>query len=495
MNAYVQEWARSVILEIVSGYGIGQRIVVGAGEVAEVGRATGVGYPPDPHMSSRHFAIACDDGQCRIRDLGSINGTFVNGTKISEATLKDGDRIEAGKSIFVVSLRHDEPEQLPSAPSAPPAPIATPATSTERSLAPIPLLQLANHTPFPAATLRWPDVDNRPKLTIVVKATFVLGREGNGVRPTPKQLPLFNTDIVTDKDPPSVRFESDLVPFKPCTDVVLVGRAHAPEGKPVTELIAGLRVGQLRYGVVVFGDRTWQSQLLDTPRISQPQPFLAMDLVYERAFGGFDEPAGMYCKENQIGTGFLGKWTGERVEGLGLPNLEDPRNQIHSWNSRPRPVGFGFYGRGWAPRLAYAGTYDEKYRKERHPLLPADFSYRFFNGAHPDLQVGGYLRGDEEVELLNVCPGAPRVHFRLPGLVPKITVARWTVPPEQWVQEHAGPDGSLPADLPLVEEPLKPVLDTLVFVPDEGVFYEVFRAVCGLSSLDSLEIARVTVTR
>ena len=195
-----------------------------------------------------------------------------------------------------------------------------------------------------------------------------------------------------------------------------------------------------------------------------------------------------------IGTGFIGKRSGERVEGLRLPNLEDPRNLISAWNSRPRPAGFGFYGRSWAPRLAYAGTYDEKYMKERHPLLPADFSYRFFNGAHPDLQVGGYLRGDEEVDLLNVCPDASRLHFRLPGLMPKISVERWTVPPEQWVQEHAGADGSLPSELPLVEEPLKPVLDTLVFVPDQGVFYEVFRAVCGLSSLESLEIARVRIT-
>jgi hypothetical protein len=86
------------------------------------------------------------------------------------------------------------------------------------------------------------------------------------------------------------------------------------------------------------------------------------------------------------------------------------------------------------------------------------------------------------------------VHFRLPGVAPKISVSRWTVPPEQWVQEHAGPDGSLPSELPLVEESLKTVLDTLVFVPDRGVFYEVFRAVCSLSSLESLEIARVTVT-
>ena len=81
----------------------------------------------------------------------------------------------------------------------------------------------------------------------------------------------------------------------------------------------------------------------------------------------------------------------------------------------------------------------------------------------------------------------------MPGVVPKISVARWTVPPEQWLQEHVGPDGSLQGDPPLAEEPLKTVLDTLVFVPDRGVFYEVFRAVCSLSSLESLEIARIAI--
>jgi hypothetical protein len=38
------------------------------------------------------------------------------------------------------------------------------------------------------------------------------------------------------------------------------------------------------------------------------------------------------------------------------------------------------------------------------------------------------------------------------------------------------------------------MLDTVVFVPDQGVFYEVFRAVTTLSALDSLEVARITVT-
>src|SRR5438445_12016778 len=482
-----------VRLELMSGPSAVARIE--ASDVVEIGRTSlvALGVPADPHMSARHFAITCDDGRCHLRDLDSTNGTFVNGARVSDAVLEDGDQIDAGGSTFIVKLRHDAHAPLPGAPRSRAGVPSRAAVATDQAPAAVPLLQIANDTPFSVTTLRWPDLDDKPKLTVVVKATFVLAREGEDVRPTPKQLPIFNNDIATDAKPPSVRFESDLVPFKPCTDVVLVGKAYAPEGKPVTEMVAGLRLGQLRHGVAVIGDRTWQAQFLDKPTISYTQPFLAMDLVYERAFGGFDKPAGLYCKENHVGTGFIGKRSGERVEGLRLPNLEDPRNLINAWNSRPRPAGFGFYGRSWAPRLAYAGTYDEKYMKERHPLLPADFSYRFFNGAHPDLQVGGYLRGDEEIDLLNVCPNASRVHFRLTGLMPKISVERWTVPPEQWVEEHTAPDGSLPAELPLVEEPLKPALDTLVFVPDQGVFYEVFRAVCGLSSLESMEIARVKI--
>ena len=475
-------------LEVSSGPAAGHLIEVAAGVVVEVGRQTqALG---DRHLSARHFAVACDGRQCRIRDLGSTNGTFVNGRRISETTLDDGDRVEAGQSTFLVRLRRVEAASPADPPVTAIAAVAS-DVAPQRPIEAIPLCRIANETPFSAGMLRWMDVDGRARLTVIVKATFVLDPD---VQPTPRQLPVFDADILTDQDPPAVRFESDRVPFKPRADVVLVGRAHAPDGKAVTELIAGLRVGGLRHGVLVVGDRRWESQLLQAPTISMPEPFVTMDLVYERAFGGFDESAGMYCKENHVGTGFIGSRSIARVHGLRLPNLEDPRDQILSWNSRPRPVGFGFYGRGWAPRLQYAGTYDEKHMTERHPLLPVDFSYRFFNGAHPDLQVEGYLRGDEEVDLLNVCPSASRMSFRLPALVPKLTVSRWTVPPEQWVEEQSRSDGSISGPLPLVDEPLSPLLDTLVLVPEQGVFYEVFRAVGSLSSLDSPEIARVTIT-
>jgi hypothetical protein len=79
--------------------------------------------------------------------------------------------------------------------------------------------------------------------------------------------------------PTSVRFESDLVPRKPCADVVVVGRAHAPERRPVTQVAAGIRVGNLRHAVAVVGDRVWEYQTLGPPTMSSPKPFTTMDLV------------------------------------------------------------------------------------------------------------------------------------------------------------------------------------------------------------------------
>lgn len=157
-------------------------------------------------------------------------------------------------------------------------------------------------------------------------------------------------------------------------------------------------------------------------------------------------------------------------------------------------MGFGFYGRSWLPRIKYLGTQDEHYQKNPALAVPPDFSYAFYNGAHPDLQVDGYLRGDEEVELLNVSP-EPHLRFRLPGIRPKITVAKWTVSPDEWIEQTVdeGKEVSL-QDAPTVEETVSPVLDTLVFIPDQGIFYEVFRAVCRLTSLDALEVARISVS-
>ncbi|MDA0792110.1 MAG: FHA domain-containing protein [Proteobacteria bacterium] len=57
----------------------------------------------EPGLSRKHAELELDGDKLILRDLGSVNGTFVNGEKIDEVTLKDGDRMQFDKVRFIVS--------------------------------------------------------------------------------------------------------------------------------------------------------------------------------------------------------------------------------------------------------------------------------------------------------------------------------------------------------------------------------------------------------
>jgi pSer/pThr/pTyr-binding forkhead associated (FHA) protein len=57
----------------------------------------------DAGVSRRHAEVHADNGQLTVRDLGSTNGTFVDGEKIAGvAALVDGSRIRIGRSQLIV---------------------------------------------------------------------------------------------------------------------------------------------------------------------------------------------------------------------------------------------------------------------------------------------------------------------------------------------------------------------------------------------------------
>ncbi|HET9887658.1 MAG TPA: FHA domain-containing protein, partial [bacterium] len=62
------------------------------------GRDCEIAISGDTYISSRHAEIDVSQGIPRLRDLQSTNGTFLNGKKIREADLNDGDRIRVGTS-------------------------------------------------------------------------------------------------------------------------------------------------------------------------------------------------------------------------------------------------------------------------------------------------------------------------------------------------------------------------------------------------------------
>lgn len=71
---------------------------------------------PAASVSRHHCEVVSGGSGVRIRDLGSSNGTFVNGHKVDDAALSPGDVIEIGSLLFVVRIDGDpatiDPEAL-----------------------------------------------------------------------------------------------------------------------------------------------------------------------------------------------------------------------------------------------------------------------------------------------------------------------------------------------------------------------------------------------
>jgi hypothetical protein len=239
--------------------------------------------------------------------------------------------------------------------------------------------QLENRTPFAADRTFIRDRDGREVLLVVVKATFALGDDGVTTVP-PEQAAIVKAPVFAgDPARSSLVDDCDFALKKAKSDVLLKGHAHAVNGEPTIAVEARIRIGGWEKRIVVTGNRRWNDHFAGAS-LTDPEPFVKMPLVYERAFGGAGFDA------NPI--------------GVGTPNLEDPNDLLTSASQRPRPMSFGPIPRSWPLRRRLAGTYDDGWRRERRPLLPADFDDAFWQSAPPDQQVD--LHGGEAVELAGV---------------------------------------------------------------------------------------------
>ncbi|MEW6253504.1 MAG: FHA domain-containing protein [Planctomycetota bacterium] len=59
---------------------------------------------PTKDVSRQHCAVLLDGRKVLAKDLGSSNGTFVNGKRIAEVELKPGDRLRLGPVTFIVQI-------------------------------------------------------------------------------------------------------------------------------------------------------------------------------------------------------------------------------------------------------------------------------------------------------------------------------------------------------------------------------------------------------
>lgn len=298
--------------------------------------------------------------------------------------------------------------------------------------------------------------DGREVLVVVAKATYAIPMAGDEPQLTEEQVPLVEADeFAGDPAKTAPLYEADFAHRKMECDVLMNGTAYAPQGRPAATVMVGLKVGRVKKGFNVVGQRNWQARGA-TFLPSRPREFVQLPISYDNAYGGVDETHEEPVKEatflrNPVGTGYHSNIKREFVDGAPLPNTEELNRPVTGPKGDFAPMAFGPLGRNWKPRFELAGTYDEKWVNERLPFFPDDFDDQYFQAAPPDQRMP-YPVGGEEVFLKNLGP-EPLMRFTLPRRRMPILF----IP-------HKGADTEHEA-----------VVDTIVIEPDLGRFTMTWR--------------------
>lgn len=293
-----------------------------------------------------------------------------------------------------------------------------------------------------------------PVFSVLVKRTYDIspGREATRAE---RSRPIQLADAYYDDGDPqttTVEHESDLAPYKTATDIVIIGRAVVPDGRPVYEMTVSAHVAGVTKSLRVIGDRYCVFRDGLSPEFTDPTPFTEMPIRYERAYGGRDllslPGLEFHYPRNHHGTGVAVRNIPEVVHGLRLPNIEDPTDLLtpervvlgepERWNVQPLPQGFGWYHKTWYPRASFVGAMPQfvdsqtRMREESLGLVPErqialsrqfklpSFDTRFYRGASIGLSIP-YLHGGEAVTLRGMTDSGD-LSFSLPREAPTISL-------------------------------------------------------------------------
>jgi eukaryotic-like serine/threonine-protein kinase len=109
-----------VTLRVLAGPYTGREFVFDHHDTFLIGRSESAHLylPEDRFFSRHHCLLEIAPPRCFLRDLGSTNGTFVNGQKVPEAYLHSGDKIQGGQTVLEVEVQTDQavtaaPLQMP----------------------------------------------------------------------------------------------------------------------------------------------------------------------------------------------------------------------------------------------------------------------------------------------------------------------------------------------------------------------------------------------
>ncbi|WP_437778601.1 DUF2169 domain-containing protein [Sorangium sp. So ce1097] len=116
-------------------------------------------------------------------------------------------------------------------------------------------MRLVNTTPVPAKLMTAQLFGATHRIGMVVaKATFRIGPRGTALD-TQDPWPLLDEDRTTEL---GIAPRDDLPRRDDAFEVVLLGAAHAPHGRPVEQMTVSLTIGGERRELLISGDRVWE---------------------------------------------------------------------------------------------------------------------------------------------------------------------------------------------------------------------------------------------
>jgi hypothetical protein len=262
---------------------------------------------------------------------------------------------------------------------------------------------------LPVSTVLWQPTAASYCVTVVTKLTLVL--VPNELVVAAEQEPINETDSHWNDDPArSLSSVADLAPAKPRADVVVVGHAFAPGGRPTRSLVARVAIEGFSKAVEVWADRS----LGPDGNVYEGPPFARMPLRYERAAGG---PG----TANPVGVAPGGR---DPYGRMPLPNLQ-PVGFVPTPAAPCEPIGLGPIAATWPQRAKLLGRHEGAFAPEQwmHRPLPEGLDMAHFNVAPPDQQIDA-IREHATVLLENLHREHAVLSTRLPGLRPRATFER-----------------------------------------------------------------------
>lgn len=220
----------------------------------------------------------------------------------------------------------------------------------------------------------------------------------------------------------------DLIPFKPNTDVTALVRSWPVNTEKSSAWHAGIKIDQSEYIVEINGPSHWVWKGEGWHRTEPAEVNNAL-VDYRIAANNIiaDMPEEDQIPQNPLGIAHLRAQYMDKGKTYPAISLKSP-NENHELEVDHSFEGFAPIPPFWRSRQQFAGTYDDNWLRNRHPQLPKDFDYQFYQSAHPRLIQQGFFQGDERIELGRVLPGGRNIAFQLPGLV--------LVADYQWIDER-----------------------------------------------------------